>query len=140
MLQTKLEHLVRAEARAGFDLEAGPLIRGRLIRLGEEEHALLITMHHIVSDGWSMEVLIRELSALYGAFARGEEDPLPELSAVCGLRGVAAAVDGRRDSAAAGGVLGADVSGSADAAGVADRPSATGGAGVCGRLGESGAG
>ena len=77
--QTKLEHLVRAEARAGFDLEAGPLIRGRLIRLGEEEHALLITMHHIVSDGWSMEVLIRELSALYGAFARGEEDPLPEL-------------------------------------------------------------
>ena len=78
--QTKLEHLVRAEARAGFDLEAGPLIRGRLIRLGEEEHALLITMHHIVSDGWSMEVLTRELSALYGAFARGEQDPLPELS------------------------------------------------------------
>jgi len=37
-----------------FDLEKGPLIRGRLIRVGEEEHALLITMHHIVSDGWSM--------------------------------------------------------------------------------------
>ncbi|MGH7261614.1 MAG: non-ribosomal peptide synthetase, partial [Nitrospiraceae bacterium] len=72
--------MVRADARAGFDLEAGPLIRGCLIRLGEEEHALLITMHHIVSDGWSMEVLIRELSALYGAFVRGEEDPLPELS------------------------------------------------------------
>ncbi|MGH9970309.1 MAG: FkbM family methyltransferase, partial [Pyrinomonadaceae bacterium] len=78
--ETELDRLVRAEARAGFDLEAGPLIRGRLIRLGEAEHALLITMHHIVSDGWSMGVLIRELSALYGAFALGEEDPLPELS------------------------------------------------------------
>ena len=57
----------------------GPLIRGRLIRLAEDEHALLITMHHIVSDGWSMGVLINELSALYGAFLRGEADPLPEL-------------------------------------------------------------
>ena len=77
--QTELDHLVREEAASGFDLEAGPLIRGRLIRMEEEEHALLITMHHIVSDGWSMEVLIRELRALYGAFARGDEDPLPEL-------------------------------------------------------------
>ncbi|MGH9650198.1 MAG: condensation domain-containing protein, partial [Terriglobales bacterium] len=78
--EASLKDLVREEAASEFDLEAGPLIRGRLIRLGEEEHALLITMHHIVSDGWSMEVLIRELSALYGAFAHGEEDPLPELS------------------------------------------------------------
>ena len=62
-----------------FDLEQGPLIRGRLIRLAEEEHVLLITMHHIVSDGWSMGVLVNELSALYGAFLRGEADPLPEL-------------------------------------------------------------
>ncbi|MGH8656871.1 MAG: non-ribosomal peptide synthetase, partial [Gammaproteobacteria bacterium] len=77
--QTELDWLVREEAAAEFDLEAGPLIRGRLIRLGEEEHALLITMHHIVSDGWSMEVLMNELSVLYGAFARGEADPLPAL-------------------------------------------------------------
>ena len=78
--EASFKHLVREEAASEFDLEAGPLIRGRLIQLGEEEQALLITMHHIVSDGWSMQVLIRELSALYGAFARGEEDPLPELS------------------------------------------------------------
>ena len=77
--QTVLDWLVREEAAAEFDLEVGPLIRGRLIRLGEEEHALLITMHHIVSDGWSMGVFIRELSALYGAYVRGEADPLPEL-------------------------------------------------------------
>jgi amino acid adenylation domain-containing protein len=55
------------------------VIRGRLVRLGEEEHALLITMHHIVSDGWSMGILRNELSALYGAYVKGEEDPLPEL-------------------------------------------------------------
>ena len=75
----ELDRLVREEAAAGFDLASGPLIRGRLIRMGEEEHALLFTMHHIVSDGWSRGVFISELSALYGAFARGEEDPLPEL-------------------------------------------------------------
>ena len=46
----------------------------------DDEHALLITMHHIVSDGWSMGVLINELSALYRAFLRGEADPLPELA------------------------------------------------------------
>ncbi len=67
------------EAGASFDLEHGPLIRGRLIRLAEDEHALLITMHHIVSDGWSMGVLVNELSALYGAFLRGQDDPLPQL-------------------------------------------------------------
>jgi len=75
--QVELERLTALEAAASFDLEAGPLIRGRLIRLAEDEHALLITMHHIVSDGWSMGVLKNELSALYGAFLRGEEDPLP---------------------------------------------------------------
>src|SRR5262249_29169827 len=57
----------------------GPLIRGRLVRLGEEEHALLLTMHHIVSDGWSMGVLTGELSALYKAYARGEADGLKPL-------------------------------------------------------------
>ena len=78
-VQGELERLVAEEARTRFDLEAGPLIRGRLIREGEDEHMLLITMHHIVSDGWSMGVLFKELSALYGAFERGEGDPLPEL-------------------------------------------------------------
>ncbi|HEV2274189.1 MAG TPA: condensation domain-containing protein, partial [Acidobacteriaceae bacterium] len=75
--QQELEKLVNQEADTAFDLEGGPLIRGRLIRLGEDEHALLITMHHIVSDGWSMGIFWNELSALYDAFRNGEADPLP---------------------------------------------------------------
>ncbi|HEX2077170.1 MAG TPA: amino acid adenylation domain-containing protein, partial [Longimicrobium sp.] len=55
------------EARRAFDLSAGPLFRAALLRLGEEDHVLLLSMHHIVSDGWSMGVLFRELSALYEA-------------------------------------------------------------------------
>ncbi|MBV8734964.1 MAG: hypothetical protein JO120_09310, partial [Solirubrobacterales bacterium] len=78
--ERELEGLVREEALVPFDLEQGPLIRGRLMQLGAEEHILLITMHHIVSDGWSMGVLTRELSALYRAFRRGQADPLPALS------------------------------------------------------------
>ena len=77
--QGELERLMGEEAEGGFDLEQGPLIRGRLVRLGEEEHVLLITMHHIVSDGWSMGVLVEELSALYRTYVRGEQERLPEL-------------------------------------------------------------
>ncbi|MFN4922541.1 non-ribosomal peptide synthetase, partial [Bradyrhizobium sp.] len=76
----ELQRLVAVEATAPFDLERGPLIRGRLVRLDVDEHVLLLTMHHIVSDGWSMGVLTRELSLLYRAFARGEADPLPALA------------------------------------------------------------
>ncbi|HKX32261.1 MAG TPA: amino acid adenylation domain-containing protein, partial [Blastocatellia bacterium] len=75
----ELDELIGQESGAAFDLGAGPLIRGRLIRLSEDEHTLLITMHHIVSDGWSVGVLMNELSRLYGAFLRGEADPLPPL-------------------------------------------------------------
>jgi hypothetical protein len=77
--QNELDHLIEQEAATSFDLGNGPLIRGRLIREAEESHALLITMHHIVFDGWSMDVLIRELSALYRAFVSDEGDPLPPL-------------------------------------------------------------
>ncbi|MGN4225245.1 non-ribosomal peptide synthetase, partial [Burkholderia gladioli] len=70
---------VEDEARAPFSLEAGPLVRGRLLRLGEDDHALLVTMHHIVSDGWSMGVFTRELAALYRAGRRGEAACLPAL-------------------------------------------------------------
>ncbi|HST60675.1 MAG TPA: condensation domain-containing protein, partial [Longimicrobium sp.] len=66
------------EARRAFDLAAGPLFRAALLRLGEEDHVLLFSMHHIVSDGWSMGVLFRELSALYEAYLEGRESPLPE--------------------------------------------------------------
>ncbi|HZH99277.1 MAG TPA: condensation domain-containing protein, partial [Fimbriimonadaceae bacterium] len=69
----------RQEARRPFDLERGPLFRAKLLRLGEEEHLLLLTMHHVVSDGWSMGVLWRELGALYGAFSEGKPSPLAEL-------------------------------------------------------------
>ncbi|HEV2990411.1 MAG TPA: amino acid adenylation domain-containing protein [Candidatus Angelobacter sp.] len=75
-----LRSIMEEEAHARFDLEAGPLIRGRLVRQAEDQYALLITMHHIISDGWSIAVLLNELSALYGAFVRGEADPLPELA------------------------------------------------------------
>jgi amino acid adenylation domain-containing protein len=68
------------EAARPFDLAAGPLFRAALLRLGAEEHVLLLSMHHIVSDGWSMGVLFRELSALYGAYREGGESPLPELA------------------------------------------------------------
>lgn len=68
-----------AEAARPFDLARGPLLRARLLRLGPEEHVLLITVHHIVSDGWSTGVLLGELSALYGAFCRREPFPLPAL-------------------------------------------------------------
>ncbi|HEX8923088.1 MAG TPA: condensation domain-containing protein, partial [Pyrinomonadaceae bacterium] len=72
--------LFEEDARAPFDLKRGPLMRAKLLRLSEEEHVLLMTMHHIVSDGWSMGVLIREVAALYEAFSRGAASPLPELS------------------------------------------------------------
>ncbi|HEU0078106.1 MAG TPA: condensation domain-containing protein, partial [Longimicrobiaceae bacterium] len=75
----ELRRLTGEEASAAFALARGPLIRGRLVRLAADDHVLLITMHHIVSDGWSMGVLTRELSALYAAFRVGEPDPLPAL-------------------------------------------------------------
>ena len=71
-----LERRVHAEVRAPFDLARGPLLRARLLRLGQREHVLLLVMHHIVSDGWSLRLLFTELSALYGAFLRGEPSPL----------------------------------------------------------------
>jgi amino acid adenylation domain-containing protein len=67
------------EARRAFDLSAGPLFRAVLLRLGSQEHVLLLSVHHIVGDGWSMGVLYRELSALYEAYREGGESPLPEL-------------------------------------------------------------
>jgi amino acid adenylation domain-containing protein len=75
----ELRRLADDEADAPFDLARGPLIRGRLVRMAADDHVLLLTMHHIVSDGWSLGVLFRELAALYAAFARGEPDPLPPL-------------------------------------------------------------
>ncbi|HEY6208644.1 MAG TPA: amino acid adenylation domain-containing protein, partial [Gemmatimonadales bacterium] len=72
-----LRRLAAEEAGAGFDLEAGPPIRGRLIRLADDEHSLLVTVHHIAFDGWSTGLFFGELSRLYGSFLRDEPDPLP---------------------------------------------------------------
>ncbi|WP_373528907.1 amino acid adenylation domain-containing protein [Nostoc sp.] len=68
------------EAQQLFNLAQGPLLRATLLQLGEQEYVLLFTMHHIISDGWSMGVLIRELVALYEVFISGTPSPLPELS------------------------------------------------------------
>ncbi|MBA2239585.1 MAG: amino acid adenylation domain-containing protein, partial [Lysobacter sp.] len=68
------------EAQTPFDLERGPLLRGRLLQLREDEHILLVTQHHAVSDGWSFGVLVQEVSALYTAFHQGLPDPLPPLA------------------------------------------------------------
>ncbi|HYN83948.1 MAG TPA: amino acid adenylation domain-containing protein, partial [Pyrinomonadaceae bacterium] len=67
------------EARRPFDLERGPLVRFRVLRLAEDDHVLLLTMHHIISDGWSLEVLMREVATLYAAFSSGAASPLAEL-------------------------------------------------------------
>ncbi|HEX8430060.1 MAG TPA: amino acid adenylation domain-containing protein, partial [Longimicrobium sp.] len=77
--EAELRRIIGEESAAPFDLEHGPLVRGRLVRMGADDHVLLVTMHHIVSDGWSMGVLVGEVSALYAAFLRGAADPLPAL-------------------------------------------------------------
>ncbi|HLL48006.1 MAG TPA: amino acid adenylation domain-containing protein, partial [Longimicrobiaceae bacterium] len=73
------ERLAGAEAMRPFDLARGPLLRSTLLRLAGDDHVLCFNMHHVVTDGWSMRVLVREVSALYVAFSRGEPSPLPEL-------------------------------------------------------------
>ncbi|QRN95171.1 non-ribosomal peptide synthase/polyketide synthase [Archangium violaceum] len=67
------------EARRPFELERGPLVRALLLRLGEQEHLLQLTLHHAVTDGWSLGVLVRELVALYEAASAGRPSPLPPL-------------------------------------------------------------
>jgi amino acid adenylation domain-containing protein len=71
--------IAREEAKTGFDLGLGPLLRVKALKLAEEQHVLLFTMHHIVSDGWSMDVLIREVGALYRAYRARDPSPLKEL-------------------------------------------------------------
>ena len=63
-----------------FDLATGPMLRVKLLRLSEQDHAVLLTMHHIVSDGWSLGVLTKEVATLYAAYSRGAESSLPELA------------------------------------------------------------
>ncbi len=71
--------LVGLEARRPFDLARGPLLRGLVLRLGERDHAVALTMHHIAGDGWSSGVAVREIAALYPAVLAGRPSPLPDL-------------------------------------------------------------
>ncbi len=77
---SELRRLARAEASRPFDLARGPLLRATLLGLGGEEHALLFTLHHIISDGWSTGVLVREVSELYTAEMQGRAPVLSELA------------------------------------------------------------
>src|SRR4029078_12935192 len=75
----EVRRLAQAEALRPFDLVAGPLLRAMLVRTGPREHTALLTLHHVVSDGWSMGVLTRELGALYRARLEGSPSPPPPL-------------------------------------------------------------
>ena len=77
--RTTVEQLTQAEARRPFNLETGPLWRMQLLRLAETQHILLLTMHHIISDGWSQDILLRELSICYDAHLTGKAPMLPTL-------------------------------------------------------------
>ncbi|MCP4661783.1 MAG: AMP-binding protein, partial [bacterium] len=77
--EAEARRLIRREELRRFDLTTGPLIRFSLLRLGDQEHVALVTMHHIVTDGWSMRVFVRELAVLYEALSQGRPSPLPEL-------------------------------------------------------------
>ncbi|HEU0077009.1 MAG TPA: amino acid adenylation domain-containing protein, partial [Longimicrobiaceae bacterium] len=77
--ERRAQRLAGAEAMRPFDLTRGPLLRSTLLRLSGEDHVLCFTLHHVVSDAWSMDVLVREVSLLYAALSRGEVPRLPEL-------------------------------------------------------------
>jgi amino acid adenylation domain-containing protein len=77
--EAEVRRLVTEQAREPFDLARGPLLRARLLHVAEDEHALILMLHHIVADDWSVGVLFRELGTLYEAFSQGRDSPLPEL-------------------------------------------------------------
>jgi amino acid adenylation domain-containing protein len=78
--EAEAQRMADEEAEQTFDLMRGPLFRFRLLRLAEDKHILLLNMHHIISDGWSLTVLGRELGTLYDAYHAGESSPLPDLT------------------------------------------------------------
>ena len=77
--EAEAQRLATEEARRPFDLAKGPRMRTILLRLGEQDYMLFLAIHHVICDGWSMEVFIRELSEQYLAFVTGQPSPLPEL-------------------------------------------------------------
>ena len=77
--ETEAERLAVEEARIGFDVEHGPLFRGRLVQTEDEQFVLLLTMHHIISDGWSVGIITHEMGALYESLVEGTGPPLEPL-------------------------------------------------------------
>ncbi|HEY4046075.1 MAG TPA: condensation domain-containing protein, partial [Acidobacteriaceae bacterium] len=77
--ERRVQEAAREEASRGFNLETGPLFQVRLLSLGEDENAMLLSMHHIISDGWSMGIMVREFSSLYGGYVSGTAAELPPL-------------------------------------------------------------
>jgi amino acid adenylation domain-containing protein len=77
---SEMQRLIREESTQPFDLAQGPLLRAKLLQIDEQDHVLLLTLHHIICDGWSIGVLVRELAALYEAYANGQESPLEPLA------------------------------------------------------------
>ena len=77
--ETEALRIVGEEGRKPFDLSAGPLLRTLVVRLGPERHTFLMVMHHIITDGWSISILFREVTTCYAALARDEKADLPEL-------------------------------------------------------------
>jgi NRPS condensation-like uncharacterized protein len=78
--ETAVKQFARREAEVGFDLSAEPLVRVTLLRLDDTTHVLVVTMHHIISDGWSMNIFFRDLSEFYKAEVNGQDASLPELT------------------------------------------------------------
>jgi Condensation domain len=78
--EREVRRIAQEEADEPFDLCMGPLVRLKVVRESEEEHVLMVTMHHIISDGWSMGILVKEVAVLYEAYRSGEESALPELA------------------------------------------------------------
>src|SRR6185369_17375115 len=76
----ELQRLLADFSAQPFNLSEDSLLRVGLVRLGEDSHAVMLGTHHIISDGWSMDVLVKEVVAIYEAFSRGEPSPLPELA------------------------------------------------------------
>src|SRR5437667_4220569 len=78
--EKEAQQLAAAEAQTPFDLKTGPLVRAQLLLLAAEDHILLLTMHHIMFDGWSRRILVRELATLYEAYCGGKPSPLRDLN------------------------------------------------------------
>ena len=78
--EEQLEQLARQETNWVFDMEKGPLLRTKLVQLEQDKYVFIFTIHHIISDGWSMQLLMREIALLYNTFCRGEQNPLVPLT------------------------------------------------------------